>query len=201
MSEAFVYCWTDVATNKLYVGSHKGSDVDGYICSSKYMMEEFNKRPNDFVRSVIAHGSYKDVLALETCILQSVDASSSEDFYNKHNNNGVYHALGPKSAECRKKIRDKALGRKRSIDSRVKQSNSVSGNKNHFYGKTHSDDTRKNLSRVKQVMYVGSGNPNAKSVIYDNVKYDTKKEMTRNTGISLYKINKMIETKEVVVVG
>jgi ribosomal protein L18E len=50
-------------------------------------------------------------------------------------------------------------------------------------------------------MYVGSGNPNAKSIIYDNVKYDTKKEMTRNTGISLYKINRMIETKEVVVVG
>ena len=36
MKEAFVYCWTDHKTNKLYVGVHKGSINDGYICSSKY---------------------------------------------------------------------------------------------------------------------------------------------------------------------
>lgn len=199
MTEAFVYCWTDMATNKLYVGSHKGSDVDGYICSSKYMIEEYNKRPNDFVRKVIAHGTYKDILALETSILQSVNASSSNEFYNRHNNNGVYHAMGPKSMESRKKMRDRAIGRKRSAESKLKQSNSVSGNKNHFFGKTHSDDIKATMSKVKMVMYAGGGNPNAKSVIYNDVTYDTKKQMTEKTGISLYCINKMIETKEVVI--
>ena len=35
---AFVYCWTDHRNNKLYVGSHKGSINDGYICSSSHIM-------------------------------------------------------------------------------------------------------------------------------------------------------------------
>lgn len=30
--EAFVYVWTDKITNKLYVGVHKGTLDDGYIC-------------------------------------------------------------------------------------------------------------------------------------------------------------------------
>lgn len=54
MIEAFVYCWTDKATNKLYIGSQKGSTDDGYICSSKYMLKEFYERPDDFSRQIIA---------------------------------------------------------------------------------------------------------------------------------------------------
>ena len=42
MAEAFVYCWTDHKTNKIYIGSHKGDVNDGYVCSSKYMMEEYD---------------------------------------------------------------------------------------------------------------------------------------------------------------
>jgi hypothetical protein len=69
--EAFVYCWTDKATNKLYVGSHKGLTNDGYICSSKYMLEEYKNRPDDFSRQIIAEGNLKDIRKLETKILQS----------------------------------------------------------------------------------------------------------------------------------
>jgi hypothetical protein len=45
--EAFVYCWTDKITNKLYVGSHKGSPDDGYVCSGKYMLEESKKKMSE----------------------------------------------------------------------------------------------------------------------------------------------------------
>lgn len=196
--EAFVYCWTDTLTNKLYIGSHKGSDVDGYVCSSKYMMAEFSIRPNDFVRTIIANGNHIDMLKLESVILQTVDAAKSEYFYNKHNNNGVYRSLGPKSDQCKEKMREKAVGRKRSVLSRVKQSKSVSGVRNHFFGKTHSDEVKNKLSEIKKSNYTGSGNPNSQAVVYNNVLYETKKEMTEKTGISLYHINKMIELKEVV---
>jgi hypothetical protein len=32
--DSFVYCWTDHKTGMLYVGSHKGTIDDGYVCSS-----------------------------------------------------------------------------------------------------------------------------------------------------------------------
>ena len=88
--EAFVYCWTDKLTNKLYVGSHKGSTSDSYVCSSKYMMEEYRKRPQDFSRQIVAEGTLADVRKLEATILQSVNARLNEDFYNKHENDGLY---------------------------------------------------------------------------------------------------------------
>lgn len=89
--ESFVYCWTDHLTNKLYVGSHKGSTDDGYVCSSKYMMEEYNKRPQDFTRQILAEGDYDDIRKFESKILQAVNAKMNEQFYNRHNNCGDYY--------------------------------------------------------------------------------------------------------------
>lgn len=90
--EAFVYCWTDHLTNKLYVGSHKGSPEDGYVCSSKWMMEEYRIRPQDFTRQIIAEGTLDDIRVLETKILQAENAAVNENYYNKHMNNGFYFA-------------------------------------------------------------------------------------------------------------
>ena len=90
MTEAFVYCWTDHKTSKLYVGSHKGSTDDGYVCSSKYMMEEYRKRPEDFTRQIVAEGRLDDIRKLESSILKSVKARLDEQFYNKHDNDGLY---------------------------------------------------------------------------------------------------------------
>jgi len=86
----FVYCWTDHSNNMLYVGSHKGSTDDGYICSSKYMMREYNKRPNDFSRQIISEGAIGDVRNLETTLLQKLNVRYSDEFYNKHQNDGLF---------------------------------------------------------------------------------------------------------------
>lgn len=86
--EAFVYCWTDHKTNKLYVGSHKGTIDDGYVCSSRHMMKEYKLRPNDFTRQIVAECSWKEALSLETAILKAVNARVDEQFYNKHNGDG-----------------------------------------------------------------------------------------------------------------
>lgn len=59
--EAFVYVWTDKITNKLYVGVHKGTLDDGYICSSKHMLKEYTQRPETFSRQIIAHGTWDDM--------------------------------------------------------------------------------------------------------------------------------------------
>jgi len=88
--EAFVYCWTDHKNNMLYVGSHKGNPGDGYICSSKYMLEQYKVRPQDFTRQIVAEGLFADIRKLESMILKSANARTNESFYNRHENDGLF---------------------------------------------------------------------------------------------------------------
>lgn len=172
--EAFVYCWTDHKTNKLYVGSHKGTIDDGYICSSKYMLEEYNKRPNDFTRQIIAEGKLEDIRSLESAILKSVNARLNEDFYNQHNNDEFYFEgwkKGQFSEEHRRNMSIAASKRKRSPEhlaalheGRRKSKNSAEhnaiikakskpfqkGNVPWNVGKQHSEETRRKISETKR---------------------------------------------------
>ena len=101
--EAFVYCWTDHKTKKLYVGSHKGNSDDGYVCSSKYMMEEYENRPEDFSRQIIATGTWDDMFKFEGKILQTLNVKNDPRFYNQHNGSGNFRNKGL-TEESRKKI-------------------------------------------------------------------------------------------------
>lgn len=105
--EAFVYCWTDFGTNKLYIGVHKGTPHDGYICSSKLMLEEYTKRPNDFSREIVAQGTFSDCYALETAILKSAKADKDPEFYNRSTNHFPFYTVGPKDEEWRKRHSEK----------------------------------------------------------------------------------------------
>ena len=171
MSEAFVYCWTDKETNKLYVGSHKGTTDDGYVCSSKSMMEEYKKRPADFSRQIVAVGTVSDMRKLEGVILISVSARVNEQFYNKHNNDGLYfegwsketmtteHKLNiGKSAKGRKLSAEHAQklheGRKRSKNSPEHTAAVVASRK----GSKHTDNTKQKMSEIRLA------NPNTKSI-------------------------------------
>lgn len=122
-NEAFVYCWTDHKTNKLYVGSHKGSINDGYICSSKHMMKEYKKRPEDFTRQIIANCSVEEARKLETKILQSVNAKMDENFYNLWNADGKFF-LHNHSEKSKQKISESKKGHSHSDETRKKLSES-----------------------------------------------------------------------------
>ena len=172
--EAFVYCWTDHKTEKLYVGSHKGSTDDGYVCSSKYMLEEYSKRPNDFTRQIVAECSWKEAISLETAILKSVNARMNEQFYNKHNGDGFIFEgwqKGQFSDEHRKNMSIAASKRKRSPEhlaalqeGRRRSKNSAEHNaiikekskpfqKGHTpwnVGKPCSEETRRKISETKR---------------------------------------------------
>lgn len=107
--EAFVYCWTDNLTNKIYIGSHKGSDVDGYICSSKLMLQEYHKRPQDFSRQIIAHGTWDDMFNFEGIILRAIDAKNDPNIYNMHNGSGDFRNKFV-TEEAKKKISESKKG-------------------------------------------------------------------------------------------
>lgn len=163
MTEGFVYCWTDLKTDMLYVGVHKGSLNDGYVCSSKWMLEEYSERPKDFSRQIIAEGLYEDMRALEESILKSLNAKKDKRFYNMHNGNGNFF-LKAHTRESRKKISEGNKGRKRSdLSERNKQGHSaetrakisknhhdVSGENNPMFGKNRSSEERKKMSATRK---------------------------------------------------
>jgi hypothetical protein len=49
----FVYIWRDRKHNRYYIGSHWGTEDDGYICSSRMMRQAYRRRPEDFKRKIL----------------------------------------------------------------------------------------------------------------------------------------------------
>jgi hypothetical protein len=178
MATGFVYCWTDRKNNMLYVGSHKGNIEDGYICSSKYMLEEYKKRPEDFSRKIIAEGEIEDIRKLETKILQSVNASVNEDFYNKHENDGFFFD-GWKKGEMSSKHRFKISLAKKGKNLSESHKKAIADN-NGRLGKTNSEDHKKALIESR----IGSKHTeNSKRKMSESRKKNTRcKEMASEAG-------------------
>jgi hypothetical protein len=114
---AFVYCWTDHAHGKLYLGSHKGTLDDGYICSSKMVKEQMAIRPQDFTRQIIAVGTFSDMRMLEEVILKTVNAKHDPQFYNLHNCDGDFYNKGH-AESTKKKIGIANTGKVRTSEQR-----------------------------------------------------------------------------------
>lgn len=136
--EAFVYCWTDFGTNKLYVGVHKGTPDDGYMCSSNLMLEEYTKRPNDFSRQIIAFGSFKEMYVLETAILKAAKADKDTGYYNATLNHGPFYCKGPHTEKHKEKLR----GIRRSDEANRIRSERMRGHK-------HSEETKRKIAKKR----------------------------------------------------
>ena len=167
--EAFVYCWTDQKNRKLYVGYHKGSIDDGYICSSKPMMKEYNQRPQDFTRQIIATGNAEDMYILETAILKADNAMHNELYYNLRNNSFCFH--GHKHTEETKAKLRKAWKERPNVEERMEHIKTLHvnrivkpfteehkqklreanlGKNNPMFGKKLSVETRRKMSESRR---------------------------------------------------
>src|SRR6185312_7201804 len=134
--EAFTYCWTDHLKNMLYVGCHKGSEDDGYVCSSKWMLEEYTKRPDDFTRQIITEGTYDDCLMLEATILKTADAKNNSDYYNQHNGDGKFVCKNI-TEETREKLRRRVPWNKGKRMNESQKSKLVCWNRGKHLSKDH----------------------------------------------------------------
>lgn len=67
MKYGFVYIWFDRKHKRYYIGSHWGTEDDGYICSSSWMKQAYKRRPNDFKRRILSliYTCRKDLLEEE----------------------------------------------------------------------------------------------------------------------------------------
>jgi len=84
--EAFVYLWINKDNGKKYIGTHKGSDDDGYIASSETFLADYNESPSRFIRSILAYGSQQEMYELETKLLLDLKTRMSPLYYNMSNN-------------------------------------------------------------------------------------------------------------------
>lgn len=84
-TSGFIYIWRDRKYNRYYVGSHWGTEDDGYICSSNWMKVSYSRRPADFKRRVIARGidNRPDLLKEEARWLSMIKpAEVKSKYYN-----------------------------------------------------------------------------------------------------------------------
>ena len=101
--ESFCYKFTDLKTNKAYIGKHKGYVGDGYLCSpTDVVLEKLisNSRSN-LKYEVIAYGSDADMIIFESRLLNEVDAANNENYFNK-SNGGISKVKAPRLIEMQK---------------------------------------------------------------------------------------------------
>jgi hypothetical protein len=175
MTEAFLYKWHDKANDMFYVGYHKGRADDGYICSSKHMKPEYDKRPQDFERTILLYGESKYVREMESRYLVAVDAAKDKTYYNKYNTFPYFTTCGySPSAETRTKLsaamkdrvfteqhrqrlseaskgHKRGLGTKRTEEVKRKMGLTKIGNK-YWLGKSHTDEAKTKVSEARKGM-------------------------------------------------
>ena len=139
----FVYKWRNLENGMYYIGSHRGSIDDGYIGSGMYFKRAFKKSPESFERDILYIGEH--FRFYEETILEYLDAANDSNSYNLRNS-AIGQPKGYKASketrqkqsksligknkgairtkEHRDKIRASLKGRKPSIESRMKMSES-----------------------------------------------------------------------------
>lgn len=108
-NNAFLYKWTDKLTDMYYIGSHKGTVDDGYVCSSKWLKEEYNKRPQDFIRQILEFGEHSIIRKQEAELLDKLDVKHDPKAYNQHNGNGNFY-LKHHTEESKKRLSESKKG-------------------------------------------------------------------------------------------
>ena len=91
-SDGFVYLWYDRDSKMFYLGSHKGREDDGYVCSSKHMLKEYKARSESFKRRILERCDEMDILKAEQKWLDLI--KSNELYYKK----GVYYNVKKNAA-------------------------------------------------------------------------------------------------------
>lgn len=141
----FIYLWYDKKRKMFYIGSHWGSENDGYICSSNRMRNVYKRRPQDFKRRVIQRDVARDkLLDEEHKWLQMIDDTElGKKYYNLRQ-----HKWGHWSTDTKQNL---------SIREKIKKTLSAPEVKEKIgaphRGKIVSEETREKIrkARAKQV--------------------------------------------------
>jgi len=119
--DSFVYQWTNLTLDKIYIGFHKGIEGDGYICSSasSIFWEDFRNPLYLWERKILHKGMMADCQRLESTLLDNLDITS-DSIYNNTNN-----LMFNLTDEVRKKLKIAAIKRAENPEYRKAQSESA----------------------------------------------------------------------------
>lgn len=84
MAETFVYRWRHSDSREWYIGYHKGTADDGYICSSKTAHPRISTETG-WTRRILRWGTKQEMLALEMRLLTRLDAKNNPRSLNRSN--------------------------------------------------------------------------------------------------------------------
>lgn len=149
----FVYVWYDKFRKMYYIGSHWGSETDGYICSSNRMRDAYRRRPHDFKRRVICLCSNKQLLLEEeNRYLTMASIKNKQKYYNiKFNVFGHWSSkdnsktIGQKISDSHKKNPNWGQWSKGKIVSEETKEKL----RQHNLGKKHTEETKQKCRSYK----------------------------------------------------
>ena len=87
--DAFVYQYTNVINDKIYLGYHVGSIHDGYDGSCEDPQFSADMANGNLMRKIIEYGTHLDMIELEREMLLEVDARNNAMYYNRTNGGGA----------------------------------------------------------------------------------------------------------------
>jgi hypothetical protein len=80
--EAFVYRWRHQG-GMWYIGYHKGTPDDGYICSSNTVKPLIQESPEEWTRKILRYGTRQEMVKLEHKILKHLNATHNTKSLNR----------------------------------------------------------------------------------------------------------------------
>lgn len=123
----FIYLWINCVNNKKYIGSHWGTEDDGYIGSGvlfkkavkKYGLDQFSR----VILEIKQYSDEKELRNAEQFYLQNLDVVNKEIYYNLTDNAGC----SLRSLESREKQSKTMTGRKQSKNTIYKRMAKMQG--------------------------------------------------------------------------
>jgi hypothetical protein len=116
-TQAFLYKWTHIPTQKWYVGSRTavGCHIDdGYICSSIEVYSMIVENKSEWERAVLCISEPTEIVKLEAGYLKLLDAKNDPMSFNRHNGDGKFTTTGRKEPAAAKQRRiQKLIGKKK----------------------------------------------------------------------------------------
>lgn len=195
----FIYMTINNINGKRYIGKKKyGRDDDKYLGSGKLLKQAINKYGREnFSRYILCEAKdYNELNTLEKYYINKFNAQERKDFYNISSGGDWGDITKGMTKEEYNKWRlkisenNKWRGKKR-----IEHSNNMKGEKNHFYNKKHTDETKKKIKRI------GKDNGKSKSVIINFndgkiLEFESLTQTMSSLSVSQYLLWKMINNNE-----
>jgi hypothetical protein len=156
-----------------YIGSHWGTDDDGYICSSNRMRDAYRRRPDDFKRRILSrvYTNRSDLLQKEQDWFDRVKHRDRYYNLNWNTQNGFWYDDTIRYRNIRKRMSESHKGKTHTDETKKKMSLMRQGELNSNYGNIYSPETRIKMSNSQKGKFVSQETKNKLSKAHQNRTY------------------------------